>query len=97
MSQPIQIDTEVALDQFVKRYTDNQGKQIDNSSLPAGAPMIYYCRHCGAHTATLSEGHMSRPKTICNPCEVLDAHGLIPEGVKRAKQTVTGVMAAGSR
>lgn len=82
----IKLDVDVALEQFVERYLENQGKQVDNSSFPAGAPIIYYCRHCGVHTQTLPESHWGRPKVVCDPCEVLVAHGLIPKGIKMAKE-----------
>jgi hypothetical protein len=80
-----ELNIEVALDQFAERYRENQGKQVDNSSMPAGSPMVYYCRHCGVHTETLPESHWGRPKTVCNPCKVLDDHGLIPKAVERTK------------
>jgi len=73
-------NVEVALEQFRKRKVDNQGKQIDNSSLRAGSSMHYYCKFCGEHTETLPESHFGAPKVICDPCKVLNDHGLIPKG-----------------
>jgi hypothetical protein len=74
-------DVDLALEQFNKRVAANpESKQINNSSLHAGAPMIYYCRFCGCHTETLPECHVSRPKTCCDPCKVLNDHGLIATG-----------------
>ena len=70
-------DSKLALAQFEKRKKANAGKQINNGSLPAGSPMYYYCKRCGAHTETLSESHSSKPKTICEPCDALRVHGLI--------------------
>ena len=70
-------DSELALEQYRKRKEANQGKQVDNNSLHAGSPMYYYCKFCGVHTETLSECHMSAPKTVCDPCEALHVHGLI--------------------
>jgi len=70
-------DKDLAMEQFNKRVEENKGKQIDNSRLPAGAPMHYYCKHCGAHTETLPETHTSIPRTTCAPCGHLRAHGLI--------------------
>lgn len=86
MTEAIKLDTEIATKQFVARYVRHQGNQIDNSTLPAGCNMIYYCRHCGIHTQTLPESHFGRPKTICTPCEVLDAHGLIPDAIEAAQE-----------
>lgn len=70
-------DFELAMRMFKERKAANEGKQIDNSRLHAGSPMYYYCRHCGAHTETLPESHWGRPKTVCDPCDVLHKHGLI--------------------
>lgn len=45
---------DIALKTFSERY--NLAKklgQINNSSLPAGSPMYYYCKYCGTHTETL--------------------------------------------
>jgi hypothetical protein len=70
-------DADLAMEQYRKRKSDNQGKQLDNSSMPAGSPMYYYCKFCGIHTETLPESHMNAPKVICTPCEYLHAHGLI--------------------
>lgn len=70
-------DAELALEQYNKRKAQHEGKQINNSSLPAGSPMYYYCRFCGCPTETLPESHMSAPKTKCDPCEALHIHGLI--------------------
>ncbi len=72
------IDFEVALRTFKERKASNTGKQIDNSSLHAGSPMHYYCKFCGAPTETLPESHWGKPKTVCDPCKVLNDHGLIP-------------------
>ena len=84
MSSPCAVQD--ALAEFVKRHNEHQGKQVDNSNLHAGSPMYYYCRHCGVHTQTLPEGHFGRPKIVCVPCEVLEAHGLIPRGIEMAKE-----------
>lgn len=78
MSEPVyQFNAEVAMEQFKKRKEENKGKQIDNSSLPAGAPMFYYCRFCGAHICTLPEGHTQLISTVCHPCKILRDHGLV--------------------
>lgn len=78
-------DKTTAIETFISRYRDNQGKQINNSSLYAGSPMYYYCRHCGIHTETLPESHWGKPNTICEPCKALEMNGLIPEAIKAAQ------------
>lgn len=72
-------DYKLALKQYHERKAANRGKQINNSSLYAGSPMYYYCKFCGVLTETLPESHLSRPKTICDPCKILHEHGLLPE------------------
>jgi hypothetical protein len=48
-------------------------EQIDNASLPAGAPMYYYCRSCGHQTAVLPEDwYRTPPPKFCDWCV---AHG----------------------
>lgn len=82
-------DTEVAIGTFIERYMATAGQeQVNNSHLPAGSPMYYYCRHCRKHTETLPESHLKRPKTVCDPCKVLDDHGLIPKAIERAKAAI---------
>ncbi len=72
-------DPEIALTQFRKRKAENaQKERIDNSSLYAGSPMYYYCKFCGEHTETLPECHTQAPRVVCDPCGVLNVHGLIP-------------------
>lgn len=77
-SSAVLFDVKLAMREFNKRRVLNQGKkQINNADLPAGAPMHYYCRFCGEPTATLPETHSGRAPTICEPCAVLHAHGVI--------------------
>lgn len=73
------MDKELAIAQFVERKTQHRGMRIDNSSLHAGSPMHYYCRHCDAPTETLPEDHRQRPVTICVPCNSLEEHGLLAD------------------
>lgn len=75
----MEFDKEIALEQFAKRKLANKGKQIDNSSLRAGSSMYYYCKFCGEQTDVLPESHWGTPKTVCDPCKVLNDHGLIPK------------------
>ncbi len=77
MSATFKFDADLAMQQYRKRKADNQGKEINNSSLPAGSPMYYYCKYCGAHTETLPECHMRAPKVVCDPCAPLRLHGLV--------------------
>jgi len=45
--------------------------RIDNSSLPAGAPMYYYCISCGQTADVLPESHFSAPRKLCAACRDL--------------------------
>jgi len=71
-------DLEIALEKFKERKAANASRErIDNSRLPAGSPMHYYCRFCGDATETLPECHLSQPITCCDPCHFLHQRGLI--------------------
>lgn len=77
------VDLAVCCRMFVKRKIDNREKHRENnSSLPAGSPMFYYCRHCDDHLITLHEGHRTSVYTTCTPCDVLKKNGILPELVK---------------
>ena len=73
----IKFDVDLAMEQYKIRKKRYEGKQIDNSRLPAGSPMYYYCKFCGCPTQTLPESHIRAPKVKCDPCEALNIHGLI--------------------
>lgn len=83
-----EFNVEVATSQFVKRYREHQGKQINNSSLHAGSPMYYYCRHCAVGTDVLPESHFRKPTTVCEACVPLVEHGLVEDAKKRARSEV---------
>ena len=53
-------------------------KQINNSSLYAGSPMTYYCKHCRHVSEVLPECHVERPSHVCAECEPLIKNGWIP-------------------
>lgn len=62
---------------FNRRAKANKGKQVDNSRLPAGSNMYYYCRHCGAPTGVTAESSWSCPPSICTPCKEMARLGLL--------------------
>ncbi len=73
-----EFNVEIAMETFDKRVEENKGKQINNSSLPAGAPMYYYCNKCSVLVATKPEGWVfGPPPQHCDPCKMLVDHGLI--------------------
>lgn len=82
-----ELNFEIIREEFLRRYKENQGKQIDNSRSRAGAPMYYYCHGCGVLLATLPESHFgSRPGSFCNSCKVLDDHGMLDRLKKEAEE-----------
>lgn len=66
-------DIEFALKALTKRRQENAKKErIDNSSLPAGSPMHFYCQGCGGLADILQENHfLSTPKKLCSECQAL--------------------------
>jgi len=79
-------DFEVARQSFIRRYLEFAGKQIDNSSLPAGSPMYYYCHGCGIQVAVLPETwFLNAPPNYCESCKIFADHGLINELIKEAQ------------
>lgn len=78
------VDIEIAFATFVKRYRENiKNKSFDNSQLPAGSPMHYFCHGCYIKVATLPEGWFSSgPPKYCDACKSLAEHGLLSEAQK---------------
>lgn len=64
-----------ALKKYLKRKTENAGKQINNTTLYAGSPMYFYCKHCGVLTDKLPETYVTPPKTCCDDCKELEKLG----------------------
>ena len=72
------VDLLIASKTFILRYLEeSKEKKTDNSSLPAGAPMYYYCKGCTCLLDVLPEGHWGSPRRYCDPCKVLADHGLL--------------------
>lgn len=67
--------TVVAVDllavQRLKERIANQPKQINNSSLPAGSPMYFYCKICGHQSDVKPESYVSAPNKYCEECKDL--------------------------
>lgn len=64
-------EREAALAKLAERKA-NAPVPIDNASLPAGAPMYYYCRGCGALTAIKPETWVDNPPPkYCAECRPL--------------------------
>ena len=68
--QTDQFPDQVALDALARRLSD-QPKQWDNSALPAGSPMFFYCKVCGHTADVLPESYWGRPAQHCTQCQEL--------------------------
>jgi hypothetical protein len=76
------------VENFIRRYTASQiskDQRVDNSSLPAGAPMYYFCRACGQFITALPEAHFSPAPKYCDDCEDLKKEALLDEALRRAR------------
>lgn|GEM_PF-1744216 len=62
-----------ALEALAKRRKANAKKEkIDNSKLPAGSPMFFYCTSCDDLADELPENYfISKPKKLCDECQAL--------------------------
>lgn len=57
-----------AIKRIAKRLA-NQPEQINNSALPAGSPMYFYCKICGHQSDRLPESYTCRPRQYCEDCQ----------------------------
>jgi hypothetical protein len=61
-----------ALEQLkIRREINATGERIDNSSLPAGSLMYFYCQTCGDLADTKPESYFTPPRRFCNECQAL--------------------------
>jgi hypothetical protein len=69
---------EVSSEEFFKRYQAKKDNMVNNSSLPAGSPMYYYCNGCCTLVATIPEGSWNHSRSkYCGSCEQLSEMGAI--------------------
>ncbi len=61
---------EAALQALAERRA-NKPEQINDSQLPAGSPMHFYCISCGHQSDRLPENYTSPPKELCTECQAL--------------------------
>lgn len=59
-----------ALQELEKRK-GSKPEKVNNSSLPAGSYMYFYCKSCGHLSDSLPENYMGKPKDLCNECQSL--------------------------
>jgi len=70
------LDTELEQTEAVEALQERKDanadvERVDNHSLPAGAPMYYYCRLCGKDLGAYPEDHVGPAPRYCSPCETL--------------------------
>lgn len=68
-------------------------KQIDNSSLQAGEPMYFYCKHCGAQADVVEEEYLFNTRDVCSQCEGLESRGWLEEAILKSEQSMRIVSA----
>lgn len=72
-----------AIEQFRRRQRLAANiEKVDNAALHAGAPMYFYCRHCGLPTEMLPEDYVFPPITECSQCWGLKNEGWLEEAVR---------------
>lgn len=76
---------QMAIEQFRRRQRLAANiERVDNTALHAGAPMYFYCRHCGLPTEMLPEDYVFPPITECSQCWGLKDEGWLEEAVRDA-------------
>jgi hypothetical protein len=84
---PLNRVEERRIEEFIRRYNENHEKEhIDNSRLPAGSPMYYYCKACGQYITALPEAHFTRAPQLCEDCKDLKKEALLAEAQRRIEQ-----------
>ena len=54
-------------------------RQVDNTRLYAGKPMVFYCHACGWVSDIMPEDYfVSRPRHLCSECQALLERGWMP-------------------
>ncbi len=78
---------ELAIERFHYRRSKDlditiDGKRVtrDNSEMPAGMPMIYFCDHCGWPMCILDEQFfLTQVPRACSECAVMQERGWLEE------------------
>lgn len=59
----------------LRREKNSKVEKIDNSRLPAGTSMYFYCVSCGGPADVLPESYVRQPKKLCDECDALQLLG----------------------
>lgn len=81
LSEHLGFSIEIAFATFAKRCQENRGnRDFDNSRLPAGSSMYYFCHGCFIQVAVMPESWWGDPPPkYCDACRVLADHGLLKD------------------
>ena len=76
----------IVLDALRVRIKEHEkDEHRDNSLMPAGCSMVYYCELCRAHAATLPESHFEPAPRYCKDCaRMFKEYGLVIEEIRLA-------------
>jgi len=55
----------------LRQRRENKPTPIDDTSLPAGSPMHFYCISCGHIAEVAPESYTWAPKKLCGECKAL--------------------------
>jgi hypothetical protein len=71
-----------AFEQFRRRrHYAAQIERVNNSDLHSGAPMYFYCKHCGIPTEVLPEDYLFPPVLECSQCQGMKNEGWLEEAI----------------
>jgi hypothetical protein len=76
---------QTAIEQFLRRRKAAiRDGIIDNSSISAGMPMLFYCKYCGILVETLPEDYLFSPRKQCSQCKGLEKMDWLNEARAKA-------------
>ena len=55
----------------LEKRRSNRPEKIDDSRLPVGAEMHFYCISCGHLAGTMPESYTSNPPKLCDECKAM--------------------------
>lgn len=60
-----------AAEAALKSRRETAPRKVDNSRLPAGSPMYFYCVACGHLSDEKPESYTSAVKKLCGECQAM--------------------------
>ncbi len=68
---PITEQGKAAAIKALEERRSNRPEQIDDSRLPVGAEMHFYCISCGHSAGSMPESYTIDPPKLCNECKAM--------------------------